>query len=238
MADFDAALDFSSGSLYFSLGEQQGDVLFTALLSVKRRDSSRITAWIEAELTSRNIGLSDVATWTCGMGPGSFTGLRIIASIVLGFAFTRKREVKVRGIPSAVALAESVADSIPDKDNINNIGVLYDGRRSELLCYELSRDNNVFLPKEKDVFPVINADGVAPLDSMDLLIALEGERAALEKVLPVSYNSRVEYVNTFPVSKLIQADPSIWPWDRESLLSPVYLRPPVHTKPLEIRTVC
>ena len=237
MAGFDAALDFSSGSLYFAVGEHQGDVLFTSALPVKRRDSSRIVAWIETEMSSRNIEFADIATWTCGMGPGSFTGLRIIASIVLGFAFTRKRVVKVRGIPSAVALAESVANSISE-GNIDNVGVLYDGRRSELLCYELYRDYNAFLPKEKDIFPVIDVNGVTVLDSMDLLIALETERAALEKILPESYNSGVEYINAFPVVQLMHADSSIWPWDRESLLSPVYLRPPVHAKPSEIRTVC
>ena len=237
MADFDAVLDFSSGTLYFAMGKFQGDVLFSSSLSVKRRDSSRIVAWLEAEMSSRNLEFSDISTWTCGMGPGSFTGLRIIASIVLGFTFGRKGELKVRGIPSAVALAESVANSI-SKEYIDSVGVLYDGRRSELLCYELYRDNNVLLPKGKDIFPVIDAGSVAALDSMDVLIALETERAALEKVLPKSYNSRVEYVKTFPVPQLMHADPSIWPWGRDSLLSPVYLRPPVHTKPSEIRTVC
>jgi hypothetical protein len=56
----------------------------------------------------------------------------------------------VRGVPSAVALAADIAGDIPDGASI---GVLYDGRRSELLCYRISNSGWILLPPEGDELP-------------------------------------------------------------------------------------
>ena len=193
--------------------------------------------WLEAELKQRSLKFSDISRWSCGTGPGSFTGLRILAALISGLTFTDDDSDAplVRGVPSALALAE---EAVKGRNGINSIGVLYDGRRGELLVYSLNNTADGVVPANSDKeLPVITSDNQSAMDSYDIIVGLESEKSALENVLTSQNFEKVVILSSFPAANLITLDTKLFPWDRDTLTEPVYLRPPVHVKPSHVREI-
>ena len=237
MNNLDAGVDFSTGELSLAVAEKSGSVLFESHLKLQGRDSANMLPWISGELEKYSFKFDDINRWTCGAGPGSFTGLRIIAALISGLTFSDSRDTapQVRGVPSAIALA---AEAVTLKQNIDSIGILYDGRRGELLSYNVTKTDKALLPMNNgDELPVISAEDQSVLDSHDLIVGLTSEKDALKNVLTDKNFGKIVFIDAFPVVHLLAADSICFPWNRESLMNPVYLRPPVHVKPSPVRKV-
>ena len=58
-------------------------------VAMRGKDEERLMPAIAQALAESNAGPSDVAAVVCGAGPGSFTSLRIAASLAKGFAHAR-----------------------------------------------------------------------------------------------------------------------------------------------------
>ena len=114
---FSAAIDFSTSEIALAVRHADADnPIFTAREPMPPRDSSRIASWTTERLAESNLSLSDITSWTCGTGPGSFTALRCVAALTAGLAFPGGA-VKTRGVPSALALAARLADEHPQSAN-------------------------------------------------------------------------------------------------------------------------
>ncbi len=236
MNNLDAGVDFSTGELSLALAEKGGSILFESHLKLQGRDSANMLSWICGELKKHSCGFDDIDRWTCGTGPGSFTGLRIVAALVSGLTFTDSSDtvLQVRGVPSAIALA---AQAVTGKQKVKSIAVLYDGRRGELLSYNVTQAGKKLLPMSSDELPVISAEEQTVLDSYDLIVGLSSEKDALQNVLTDDNFGKIVLIDSFPVAHLLTAESETFPWERESLMNPVYLRPPVHVKPSVIREI-
>jgi len=228
MKSLNCGIDFSTGVLFLTVIDSSSGLIFESSLKMMGRDSSRMIPWIQNELEINNCSLSDIATWTCGMGPGSFTGLRIVSALISGLTFDS--DAKVRGIPSAIAIALEALEGSPES---RRIGVLYDGRRGEALCYGLTGSEDGLKTPDSTELPVITSEENSILKDFDLLAAMNSEKEALEKIIPDAVFDKIVFLDTFPVQRLI--DVENFPWSRDSLLHPVYLRPPVHVNPAKIR---
>jgi tRNA A37 threonylcarbamoyladenosine modification protein TsaB len=229
MKSLNAAIDFSTGMLFLGVQDDSGKLVFESRLEMMGRDSSRMIPWIQRELEHNACGLSDIQCWTCGMGPGSFTGLRIVAALISGLTFDSS--AKVRGVPSAIAIADEALGRFPKS---KRIGILYDGRRKEALCYALTASENGLTVPDSSELPIITSEENSILNDFDLLAAMNTEKEALKQIIPDNIFDKIVFLDTFPLQRLISINN--FPWTRDSLLHPVYLRPPVHVKPAKIRT--
>ena len=94
-------------------------------LSIGTTHSETLLPMIDEVCKISRIDLSEVDVLACGIGPGSFTGLRIGLATIKGFALAQNKNVV--GVPTLDALAYNIAN--------------FDG----LICSVLdARNNNVY----------------------------------------------------------------------------------------------
>ncbi len=119
------AVDTSTRSCSVAIVDQS-DLLAEVTSGNGRTHSRHLMAMIDSalELSGLNLSMTDGLAFTCG--PGSFTGLRIGISTILGLAAaTRKPIVGISGL-DALAMQATVPDM--------TICPLIDGRRGEVYC--------------------------------------------------------------------------------------------------------
>lgn len=119
------ALDTSTGNLSLAVGEQS-EILASANYPLRREMSQQILPTIDGFLENQHLSLKDIQGLAVGLGPGSFTSLRIGISTAKGLAFAEN--LPVIGVCSLDAIAHSV--SIHD----HPICVLVDAKRSMVYC--------------------------------------------------------------------------------------------------------
>ena len=98
------SLDTSTLTLSLALIELRGEgrVLEHRQVGPPKRQSEILPGEIESLLSSHGKTLKDVTGFVVGLGPGSFTGLRIGLATIKGLAFALK--VPVAGVSSLAAL--------------------------------------------------------------------------------------------------------------------------------------
>ncbi len=101
------ALDTSTLTLSLALLTPQRELLEYRLVGPPQRQSEVLPGEIDALLTAHGKTLRDVTGFVVGLGPGSFTGLRIGLATVKGLAYALK--VPVAGVSSLAALAHEAS---------------------------------------------------------------------------------------------------------------------------------
>lgn len=85
---------------------EDGELLCEYTLNHKKTHSQFMQPMAENALAALGLTLSDVDVFACGVGPGSFTGLRIGVSMIKGFAQSLGK--KTAGVSTLLALAQNV----------------------------------------------------------------------------------------------------------------------------------
>ena len=211
------ALDFSWGEAAFAM--MQGDELLVRENHLfSGHDASRLPEWI-AEAAAKAGGVEQIREWTVGAGPGSFSGLRIASSYVMGLAYG-KEGVRVRGVSTAAAMALT---AFPDEQNRpQEVLVLFDGKRSEIIGYGLSLQGTDYVQNGyKEVFR--NGDELRSAAENRAVCALEKDSAAL-----ASLEVKVNYIPSIHADALIRlmsGDFSSPPTALEYLRAAVFVPP-------------
>ncbi len=224
---FQCAVDSSCG--FFGALARGDRILWSGPLAPagRRAEAEVLPNLIEA-LERQGCTLRDVRDWTVGVGPGSFTGLRSGIALVLGVC--RGTGARVRGLPSSLALARSVAAGVPIGARI---GVLHDARRAQVIVtvYRVTGPGTI---EEVEPPRVRTVDEVAEA-SLSWNGAVTPHFSQLESLLPESVAggcSRADGVDP----RWFLAPPSP-PWggpDTAACLRscmPIYVRPPVFVEP-------
>ena len=99
------AIDTSSRVLSIAIVEEKEVIISTDWL-VERRHSCELLPLLQQILHISTITLKDIDGFAVGVGPGSFTGLRVGIAVIKGLSVACKK--RVIGIPSLDALAENV----------------------------------------------------------------------------------------------------------------------------------
>jgi tRNA threonylcarbamoyl adenosine modification protein YeaZ len=127
------ALEFSSSQR--SVAVARGDIVLAEASETGERGTNAF-GLIEKVLAEAKIGRGEIECLAVGLGPGSYTGIRVALSIARGWQLARG--VKLLGIGSAECLAaQAQAEKI-----FGRVNVVVDAQRGEfyLATYEVSAD--------------------------------------------------------------------------------------------------
>ena len=110
-----AAID--TATLVLSVALCEADAVGVRVLAEAREEAqrgghgARLPGALLELLQARGLGTAHVGGWVCGVGPGSFTGLRIGVATWKGFAYAHRRPLV--GASSLAAMALEAAASAP-----------------------------------------------------------------------------------------------------------------------------
>ena len=214
---YDAVLDSAAGTAFLAVFDGERKV-FAAAAPMRGREGAKLPVWVESELEKRGMKLADVARWTVGSGPGSFTGLRLAAALVAGWCYGRKGSC--RAVPGALGIA-AAAGIGPGE----TVGCLYDGRNRELIHVPVtSAAGGLVLAAAPEI---LDAEGAsrrfAEPDAPKRFAAPAPELPALRKLVPGLEIAPVDS----PELAALHADAR--PWD-DDVTDLVYIRPAVYTE--------
>ena len=211
-----AGFDYSWQEASFAVADEAGNVLLEEYRSFPPRNASGLPDWIFSLLKERGISPEEIMHWSVGTGPGSFTGLRVASSFVMGLCFGRGEVVR-RGVSTASAMADSLAlDPEPEK-----VMVLFDGHRDELLGYGLKRTEQGFAPS--GFHGVLGKENLEELAPYGALLCLEKDVEKIRSVASSAVEGKLHTLRHVCASRLI--------FNRMEECAPltevVYLRPAV-----------
>ena len=199
MSALKAAIDMSGIAAAFALAREDGSVICRTRKPMRQREAAGLAGFLTESLACAGYELPDIAEWTVGAGPGSFTGMRLAAALVAGLS-RRRDGVKVRCVPTAVAIADTL--EIPSGTLET---VLFDGRNHEIIAYELKRGNGGSVPLGTSA--VLNQEQAADYFAAHSEAVFITQRHELDAVLRlVPENVELKVVEEFDPAALIFAD--------------------------------
>jgi tRNA threonylcarbamoyl adenosine modification protein YeaZ len=143
------ALEFSSHQRSVAIAD--GAAPRIAILGRAQEAGGRDTrafAMIESALQQAQLSRSEIECVAVGLGPGSYTGIRIAISIAQGWQLGRR--VKLIGISSVDCLARQAKES----GSMKNVTVVVDAQRGEFYLARYSITNEtVRLEKPSTIVP-------------------------------------------------------------------------------------
>ena len=225
MAKYQAALDLSGNAARISIANADGEVLRSSTLYMKRRESAHLAEFTAGELANCGATFADVTHWSVGIGPGSFTGMRLAAALVAGLTHGIEG-VKTRGVPTATAISMAAGKNL-QKNSIS--AVLFDGRNHEMLVYCVKRINDVDEGCSEGT--VLNSEQAAEFfaeNEFAMLCVQSHEAEAVKKLLPESVAAKLQIVEDYDLSPLLKSSKEF----DNNLRDLIYIRPAVFTKPI------
>ena len=178
--------------------------------------SGKLASWLMESLAKNSIGIDSIRNWTISTGPGGFSVLRVISSLVAGITFN-KPDVRVRGLPGSFAIASAVSRIKGDglyciiapaynKTNFFH-SVMISGNSAESVRSGIMKSSELH-------------DFVSNHDAK--FVSME---SYLEKFKDLCPTENIFWLKDYPVEEMLHILPDFW--SRESLKDLIYLRPPV-----------
>jgi len=189
-------------------------------------------AWVADVLSAKRLSVPDMDAFVCGLGPGSFSGIRACLAALQGMALPCKRPVY--GVASAAAVALGHAESA------SGVTVIGDARRNRLWCVTYRVDpasrrvrladgripshtsNDFRLVPTEELASVVPAETRILTSDWERIGELLKSRFAPERLVPQAVFPRAT-----DVGHLALSDPEA----RVLEPLPVYLHPAVAEKP-------
>jgi tRNA A37 threonylcarbamoyladenosine modification protein TsaB len=204
------AIDLSGPFASFAVNCSGKLLCAKSFLLQNRNNSAFFNSFFET-LKNNNILPNLIDTWIVGTGPGSFTGLRIASSFVLGAAYQSKKFLL--GIPSAFPLA-SALNLKPEE----TAGILFPCSKDMIFLYGIKNENGYGLKKLEDI-KIITVKEIRKLDNYDKLACIENQYM---KDFLSFIDKEVEIFTPFPVENMFDDFKDNYT-DIKDLL---YVRPP------------
>lgn len=134
-----AAIDMSGPYSSWCIKDNNNNrILAENSLKVSRKANSAFFESFNNTLDNERIDVNYINEWYVGIGPGSYTGIRVAAAFVSGIIFSNDN-VSVFSIPAYYPIASEIK-----KVESENIGVLYTITRESVIIYNIAFDGKSF----------------------------------------------------------------------------------------------
>ena len=160
-------LGIDTTTKFLCLGAYDGAKIYEYNLELGTKHSALLVPTIKRVLDALQWHISEVDYFACGLGPGSFTGMRVGLATIKGLSWATKRPVI--GISTLDILAQNVKDI--DKDIIPII----DAKRELIYCSiykkknrKLSRIKPYMLLSIEEFFKIAKPDSIIFGDAVSL----------------------------------------------------------------------
>jgi len=222
----EAALDTSHGmSLAVS---EDGHILASEYLAPKgRQNREALTPWLKEIFDRCEVSPNRIARWTVGLGPGSFTGIR------MGLAFAKgvrlQSAAQIRGIPTSCGMAlQAAADLSPGA----TVAVVHDARRKQVIITTYRKTRRGL--KESQAAHIPSQDDLRAI-CMDSERLVTLQPAQVTPNLPETAGGKLLELGELRAEYLLKGPGNLFRTETEGDLSsqvlPVYVRPAVFIKP-------
>ena len=160
-------LGIDTTTKFLCLGAYDGAKIYEYNLELGTKHSALLVPTIKRVLDALEWHISEVDYFACGLGPGSFTGMRVGLATIKGLSWATKRPVI--GISTLDILAQNVKDS--DK----NIIPIIDAKRNLIYCSiykkknrKLSRIKPYMLLSIEEFFKIAKPNSIIFGDAVNL----------------------------------------------------------------------
>jgi len=135
------AIDTSTEYLSLGISEDK-KILFAETILLERRHSTDLLPILEKTLKKLRLSIRDIDGFIVGLGPGSFTGLRVGLSMVKAMALSLKKPIV--GVPTL----DCLAGAVPEKKF--PIAPLVDAKRNQVYAALYEKTNGLLKKKVKE----------------------------------------------------------------------------------------
>lgn len=141
----------SSASLC-SLALQVGDKIFSREATGQRTHTANMLPFVEALLDEAALKVADLDAIAFSAGPGSFTGIRLAASIAKSLAYAADKPVIP--VSSLAVIAQGFfrlhSEGHSESQRLDEVAVVTDARMNEVYCGEYRLQGPTVLPVGED----------------------------------------------------------------------------------------
>lgn len=221
-------LSLDTSTKYFSLAISDGDkFLATRTMKNDRVLSSKIISALDKLFVKAGIAPEKLDAIAVGLGPGSFTSLRVGLSTVKGLAFALNKPVV--GISSLDAAAMNVK-----KGSADQVCTFFDAKRGLVYAavYECFEDgiglvSDYMLVEPQQVLKMLKGDAAFVGDAIALYKNLIQEKSKLKsaKFKPVFLDEKKWFPSAKNVSLIARDRVAYKDFDNIDTLVPLYLYP-------------
>lgn len=170
-------LAFESSGDRCSVGLKIADNEIVKSIDGSQSHTAHLLPFTTALLAQQQIQLNDIDAFAFSAGPGSFTGIRLAASIAKALAYTQQKPVIPINSLSVLA-ASYIADN--PKTNISDVVVVNDARMNECYIAQWHANESTALLK-----PTMSLTKMTDLAQFSIGAKwVMGDTPSLEKILP------------------------------------------------------
>lgn len=221
-------LSFDTSTEKFSIAVSDGDQFLAARTIMNDRVlSSKIIPALDGLFMKAGIPLKKIDAIAVGLGPGSFTSLRVGLSTAKGLAYALNKPII--GIPSLDAAAMNIKKGAADQ-----ICTMFDARRGLVYaavyeCFEngIGLVSEYMLVEPQEIFKLLKGDVAFIGDALPLYQHLIEEKSRLRtaKFTPVFLDEKKWFPSAKNVSVLARKRFAKQDFDCIDTLVPLYLYP-------------
>lgn len=205
------AIDLSGPFASFAVS-CQGKLLCAKSFPLQNRNNSVFFSSFFGTLKDNGIFPDLIEGWIVGTGPGSFTGLRMASSFVLGVAYQSKKFLL--GIASAFPIAAAM-----NLKTEETAGILFPCSKDTVFLYGIKNEKTYGLRRLGNV-EIITVDEIKKLDNYDRLARIEN---MLTDGFLSHISEKIEVFSPYPVEKMFDNFKDNYTDVKELL----YVRPPL-----------
>lgn len=144
-----ACLDTSTRIASFVLFKD--DEALVTLSEECHKGASKLLPFINEKVQEAGVKINEVNHWKIGIGPGSFTGMRVGIAYIKGICYGS--EATFEGVNSGYGFLYSMLEK---SSTLEKVTVLHDGRRQEAICNTFEKSNGTWLEKGTEVVSILD----------------------------------------------------------------------------------